>query len=288
MKNLIIKKQLLEKNKLKEYEEIRYKIYKNRSINIDKLSYTEKEDRKIDKSYYIRDFKDIKKYIKGITYKEYRSLEQLRQSKTKQRRELYKHLYYWQQRGYEILFCTYTLNDETLFKNGELNIENIYLNTKELQDKLTRILNKGCIDYIGNVDYGKNERLHYHVLQAHKKGSVKEYFVNNGYLAIETYCNIAWQKYGLSNSELVNYTKVNNKKVSSYLTKLTSHSIKLKSNRLFIKKNTEYKDLKNSVLALHDTLTEEKINNWIEKLEQLELTNKYFNTPEKEQTTINI
>lgn len=265
MQNKQLKIDLLNNGKYKEYSAIRHELFLNNQIYCD---YTDLgiEDKKADMMWDI--YWKIKERIsnKDLTFIEYKSCEQIRKNRGDQRKRIKDHVKFWYMMDYEILFSTYTFNQETLMKYGELGVDGIYINTKQAQDLLTRILSKKTIDYIGNVDYGtgkkykrkkiykdldqmnnvddkEHHRLHYHVIEAVNPKSIKEEMIKND-IEVYTPTNIEWEKYGHSESELVRFSQVDRKKISGYLAKLCSHSIKVKTNRLFIKKGTEYKRIR--------------------------------------------
>lgn len=289
--NIIIKRNLLTYNDkgITKYNQYVNDVYK--ALNESRLNFyinpTKSKLRKIKKELSTEDIAQALQRRKGIlnytelerfkrtnkiltekfSYNEFVAAEQIRHNRQVQRKNIIQQISYWILKGYEITFSTYTLNDDTLYRYADSNLEN----TKKLQDKLTRILNDKTIDYIGNVDYGKNKnRLHYHVLEC-RKPELKEYQEH-----IFTATNIEWQKYGFSNTQYVKYSDKDITKVSSYLSKLSSHSIKVKTTRLFKKKNSDYKKLKKHFDLYKIPITPENIIDYIEHIELLEVKKEWI------------
>lgn len=105
----------------------------------------------------------------------------------------------------KMLFVTFTFNDETLSKNTE---ESLKVYTR-------RFLKKHCLDYLANVDFGKqNKRIHFHAVAVCKDVlPYQEWFQE---------CN-----YGVMKAEYIRFENDNEeKRMSKYINKLSLHAIK--------------------------------------------------------------
>lgn len=114
-----------------------------------------------------------------------------------------------------IQFITLTFTDEALNR----------LNQKTRHRYVQRWLNEYCNDYFANVDYGKNTgREHYHAVVSLKDLKTK----------------LLWE-HGFSNVKKVKIKsqEIDSHKLSSYLLKLSSHTVKLTTGKSFRKKMKE-------------------------------------------------
>lgn len=104
----------------------------------------------------------------GLTEEQFSGCESLRQAKSKQRKEVEKHLRYMVENcpdDYELLFLTITESDDLQQKYTE----------KERRQRVTRLLKEICLDYDGNIDFGKQtEREHFHFVAQVRKDQISE------------------------------------------------------------------------------------------------------------------
>lgn len=101
------------------------------------------------------------------------------------------------------IFVTLTFNDATLNNT----------NAQSRRKYVTRYLTPQCLDYVGNIDFGKdNEREHYHAIVVPTK---------KGGLSLDE-----WRNYGNINVKRIDASKGGFSRVSKYLTKLTYHATK--------------------------------------------------------------
>lgn len=118
-----------------------------------------------------------------------------------------------------VFFLTFTFDNSKI----SINLEESFYNTDafikfrtKTRDRLTRLLNTFCVDYVGNEDFGsKNDRFHYHVLVACEDADCSNLAYNwpYGYIKIK-------DRYSNDISRL-----------SNYVNKLARHSIKTTNKR---------------------------------------------------------
>lgn len=101
----------------------------------------------------------------------------------------------------EVLFITFTFNEETLNNTTEL----------ARRKRIKRILQNNCLMYVANIDFGtKNEREHYHIVALTK----------------DNYNLTKYEKNGFFKAVNVNYKEESNERLAKYLNKLTYHAFK--------------------------------------------------------------
>lgn len=276
-----IKKELLDSGKYYDIQKAKYNCWKDNKdtffinkFNQNKINFKDHIETNKDGSIKLawllyskpvyQQYKKVNKYI-DISWEEYQAYELLRKSRSKQRQEIKDQLAFWVLMDYEIIFNTYTFN-QTSYNYFNEDID-------KMQTSLTRILAKYTDDYIGNIDYGKqNDRIHFHVLEAYKKDGlhkIKEEIVRTNIineldiayptenkehildltkidvkdkwtkkvLNIITSSSITWNlKYGFTYPELIEYNSKSYARLPCYLAKLTNHTLKVKNKRLFKKR----------------------------------------------------
>lgn len=119
-----------------------------------------------------------------------------------------------------IIFVTFTFTDEVIEKT-----------TEQTRRKYVTLALKACSsDYIGNIDYGKqNEREHYHALVASEfnKDLWKYGIVHFEYVKSKGIWSHIKQKKGLSEEEAIRYNlNANARALAKYTAKLGNHGVK--------------------------------------------------------------
>lgn len=104
----------------------------------------------------------------------------------------------------KLIFFTLTFNDKTLSVTKE----------ETRRKYVVRYLNTECVEFVANVDYGKeNGREHYHavgILKDNKKNANRK----------------NWEKYGNCDFKRVATQTKDVKRLAKYLVKLTNHALK--------------------------------------------------------------
>ena len=184
--------------------------------------------------------------------------EKIRKCKNAQRNKIEKHIEYLFNKNYiDIYFATFTFNDNAL-----------KLSSDTRKQAVRRILTNSY-DYILNIDYGtENEREHYHAIICFEKDKYNSYFDEYGHIKIKEL-----DKYnkGFYSVELVNRDTKDKKKLSRYMNKLTSHSIKVLQQYISTKKGSDYQKYKSELNKKNEILKNKseftKINyQYIDKL----------------------
>lgn len=237
MKNKELKAEMLKNGSYKAFRQLDKNLYKNTDLSLDRqINAQLEEDEMIeiigrDQAYkcaIARIAEDLE-----IDAKETESYLQMKKAKHNQMTRLNKHINYYIESGnYDLIFSTFTFNDDSL---------NMKFETR--RKKLIKAL-KDCpiiADYILNIDYGKkNEREHYHGLLFVKKGSIDYKFERDKlgyYIAnMPIVYDLGFTKYQKVGNEEYDY-----KKVSSYVSKLSLHALKVKQKRLIYKTDSPFK-----------------------------------------------
>lgn len=196
----------------------------------------------------------------GITEQEYKALEQLRDNRKHQRQKIKHHINFLMDSGkYDLYFITFTYDtNKHDYKNNWCNFRRTIL----------RYVGDYVDDIILNVDYGElHERMHAHGIIAidknkphteylqtfeikHRKGKGKrfktcksvmtdylyKYSNNVGHLSTEL-IEIKVKDKKISLDKLKEYTK---NRISNYMNKLCSHSLKINPSYITTKKGTLY------------------------------------------------
>lgn len=116
-------------------------------------------------------------------------------------------------------FITLTFNDETLMNTDE----------KTRRTYATRLLKSISPDFVGNIDFGKqNGREHYHfVAYSTLLDDIKYRFTKKyGWICSDAVPLAEWSKYGFYSIKSCGSDKVDQQKLSWYISKLTNHAIK--------------------------------------------------------------
>lgn len=131
----------------------------------------------------------------------------------------------WRDKTAELYFITFTINPKTLEE----------MTTDTLKKYITRVLKKFCLDYMGNIDYGKkNGRPHFHFIIV----------VNTGTNPLEELEDL--KKYGWVQVEKWRPTKKRSeadalKATVNYTDKLAMHALKDENESPMITmRNTDY------------------------------------------------
>ena len=165
---------------------------------------------------------------------ELESYLQMKKSKHTQKTRLRRHIeFYLKNDDYDLIFATFTFNDESLNLKSETR-------RKKLLDCL-----KNCSlidDYICNIDYGKeNDREHYHGILFIKKGAIDYKFKKTGRSWYIENMPIDYTM-GFTYFEKVGNDKKDNDRVANYVAKLNTHALKVKQSRLIVKRKSPYND----------------------------------------------
>lgn len=116
-------------------------------------------------------------------------------------------------------FVTLTFSDDTLSSTDE----------KTRRTYVTRFIKDRSPDFVGNVDYGKlNGREHYHFVMCSDRLDDIKYIYTKKYGWICSDCPqfAEWSKYGFYSIKSCGNEKVDQQKLSWYISKLTNHAIK--------------------------------------------------------------
>lgn len=116
-------------------------------------------------------------------------------------------------------FVTLTFSDDTLSTTDE----------KTRRTYVTRFIKDRSPDFVGNVDYGKlNGREHYHFVMCSDRLDDIKYIYTKQYGWICSDCPqfAEWSKYGFYSIKSCGNEKVDQQKLSWYISKLTNHAIK--------------------------------------------------------------
>lgn len=165
---------------------------------------------------------------------ELESYLQMKKSKHTQRTRMRRHIeFYLKNDDYDLIFATFTFNDESVNLKSETR-------RKKLLESL-----KNCSlidDYICNIDYGKEkEREHYHEIIFVKKGAIDYQFKKTGRSWYIENMPIDYTM-GFTYFEKVGNDKNDNDRVASYVAKLNMHALKVKQSRLIVKRKSPYND----------------------------------------------
>lgn len=231
MKNKELKKQLLTETKLYQtYTELRKKafingliVYNYKSINGQLMPAG------------IADFD----YFKPLTKEQVIECENIRCARKKQRQKIENHIDYLFRKNYKLYFVTFNFNDDAL---------KLKANTRK--QKVRRLLSQ-CDDYILNIDYGKeNEREHYHAIIAFKENNHETYKNDYKKIKIKQFDSYNLGFYDVQEIRREGKSK---EKLARYITKLTSHSIKVSQQYVSVKKGSDYQKYKDIVKNLTNT-----------------------------------
>lgn len=208
--------------------------------------------------------------LKFIFNNDYNDLKQLSEAKKKQASKIKKHLYYWlhnKRENENIYFLTFTYDDAKRRKEIKEEI------LKKYVIKALKLSN----DYIINIDYGEqNERIHFHGLALINDEFIKDKYDlktlnHNHWHTIKNYKFTIFEEYenkvGIITAERIKTTDKDLTKIGRYMSKLISHSIKVKQTYISTKKGTTYQKHKK---ALESYLKVRNQNlNWNEKINNL-------------------
>lgn len=164
---------------------------------------------------------------------ELESYLQMKKAKHNQMTKLNKHIDFYIKNGdYDLIFATFTFDNNSLEMNFEYRRKKLLKSLKDCP-----IID----DYILNIDYGKkNEREHYHGLLFVKKGSIEYKFKKDSKCWYIENMPIEYNL-GFTTFQKVGNDEKDFKKVSSYVSKLSLHALKVKQKRLIYKTDSPYK-----------------------------------------------
>lgn len=168
----------------------------------------------------------------GLTEQEFEACNQLRDAKCKCWSRIYQHIKYLGMKyGFnKLIFATLTFNDYALSLSADTR-----------KQKVRRLLQANCDDYIANIDYGKKgEREHYHAVIVPKVHKMPSYEVINGKPRLIADWLTEYSKYGFYSLEALKTSENDVSKVGRYIAKLSNHSIKVKQTMIMTKKNSDY------------------------------------------------
>ena len=257
MKNKELKQQMLKKGKYSILKKFDKELYKSNQLGIkDYMNGECEEEKNKNKSKLIYEL--LKKYGIEFSLREIKAYIQINNNKRQKGCRLKNHISYYMRKGYKLVFATFTFNEDTIKKDKKYRKETI-----------TRTLNKNknVIDYIGNVDYGKeNGREHYHYILILKKdfkpitkiSTIKSKKIRK--FKEVTNLNIEY-KYGFTTYELIGKEEKDRDKIKNYITKLTLHGMKQEErNQLITKRNSPYHEYQKDIKKHIDEKKEAKEN----------------------------
>lgn len=166
------------------------------------------------------DIDDINNY--DLDKDDFEECKRIKNSRRMQRKKIKNHINYLMNReDYSMWFLTFTIKNEKYDIKEETH-----------RKKVIECLNKFVEDYILNIDFGsKNERRHYHVIIATKRN-----------LKFKEYLKDYEEKIGFIGIEQIRLDYKSNIKLSAYMDKLVSHSIKVKQTYISVKKGSDYQE----------------------------------------------
>ena len=220
MKNLELKKELIENGTFQEYLIKRSNYYKENNQII----------------YYALDYQA--EYF-NVDLNTMKALEQMRKCKNQQYKRIKEHILFMIINNYDLYFSTYTINEKSLNENN--------LDIDKIKDQLTKnFRSHGLIDWIGNIDYGsKNGRPHFHVIEAYQNGIIKKEINNkNNKSIINLPTTTEWEKIGFTNHQQIRTDLNQQDRTALYLAKLTNHTLKVRKHRIFTNKKSDYQNYK--------------------------------------------
>lgn len=274
MLNQIIKSNLIKEGKDKLYNEIRYNAIKDNNLYINVFDNATGEliGKKENKNIYNNNFTDI----------ELKNCEQLRRNKKEQTNKIKLFLdYYTKYRNdCEIYFGTYTYDDKK-FK-GKI---------ETLKRQIIKTINndKNVIDYVINIDYGKeNERQHFHSIEIRLKDKKHNHIKVNrkvsdtkyttGLKLITNQLQDYEQKYGFYDMEPCKITRKDKTKISKYISKLVSHSVKVKQSYLSKKKGSDFQRWQKDRKMVNDVVKKTGVYN----NKCIDIYTRYIDRPQNE------
>lgn len=231
MKDKELKKELIEKGAWEEYSKQRFSMRK-------KGLFEECED-----------YKNYTLFDRPMMPEEFIALQQIGKARKEQREKIRHWITYYLNEKVNgndigIYFGTFTYKD----KDKETNAEN-------LKRKIIRTISPNVIDYIINVDYGKeNERLHYHAILIVKDSKENKIIKvkrqnhkgkwRNGEKLETPWLKNYEKNVGIYDLEPVKDNERSINQLSNYVNKLVMHSIKVKQAYISTKKGTKYQRYK--------------------------------------------
>lgn len=263
---------MLKSGKYSNIKKLDHSLYKATGLGIAQLINT--GDNQIEIINQIMDI--AKSYKIDINQDEVTSYLQMCNARRQQASRIYRHIQYGINKGYQVVFATFTFNNEAL-KLSEL------YRKKYIQRLLAS--NNVIVDYIGNIDYGDiNEREHYHyILFISPDYELKTQIrtikskTTRKYISVEN-LNIAYDK-GFTTYELVGTDDTDNKKIAKYVAKLTMHSIKVHQTKIITKKDSSYHQFQ--------TKWNRKVSEYREAKNDIPITKAFRNADKKYQEFIN-
>lgn len=224
MKNVELKKELIENGKLQQYRNIRRDVLE---------TYPDFIREALDKDT------SLAKAVYNLTWEEIRACEQVRHNMNQQVKKVLDHLTFLFEGQWHLYFVTFTFTDDVL-KNTK---------PKTRREKIVRLLSKYCDDFLLNIDYApETGREHFHAVICVLDSFNDIYFDDDGHLRLEFLDR--YYKYGHYKAKMIKTTGIDAKRVAKYLTKLTLHSVKVAQSYISVKKGSpyqKYKELKKEV-----------------------------------------
>lgn len=243
MKNKELRRQILEDDTYQEYTKLRKEAFLNKSPELCFVPAIN------DDTGEITGYKLNQDYFKIDEHK-LNECERIRKCKNEQRQKIEEHVkYLFDKTGMKLYFVTFTFNDDVM-----------QLKPDTRKQRIRRLLNKICDDYILNIDFGKTtEREHYHAIIAisekrhtlyHQDGDIWNYKIKE----LDEY------DYGFYNVKLI-FTEMKDsaEKLSRYITKLTMHSIKVQQTYVSVKKGSDYQKQKNIIKSLKNDARNDRL-----------------------------
>lgn len=215
MKNISLKRELLDDGRLKEYL-IRRKM----------LTSAGRYDLLDDNELY------------QMTEQEMKACEQMRKQKYACYKRIKQHIDYILMQYPHVYFMTFSFNDNSLNKKPETR-----------RRYIQKMLFQNCHDYVCNIDYGDdNDREHYHGVIASKEPLQMITGVTDEGKRYVNYVS-DWlikydELYGFHSAEEVRVSKKSRTKIARYVAKLSNHSVKVKQTKIMIKQKSAYQSIK--------------------------------------------
>lgn len=175
--------------------------------------------------------------------------ERIRDCKKKQRNKIEEHIQFlFDKTKNDVYFVTFNFTDDALSKR-----------TDTRRQKIRRLLNKVCDDYILNIDYGEQKgREHYHGIIALRTGTYEKYVTR--YKQFEHIKIKELDEYNFGNYDLeeIRTDDLSKKKLARYISKLTLHSVKVNQRYVSVKKGSPYQKHKKILADMRETVKTSK------------------------------
>ena len=190
---------------------------------------------------------ELNKEYFNISKEDLHECERIRKCKKEQREKIENHIkYLFDKSSYDLYFITFNFHDDALELSADTR-----------KQKIRRLLNKFCADYILNIDYGEDKgREHYHAIICLKKNSYTDYLNEYNHIKIKEFDSYDYGNYDI---QKIRTDEPDMKKLARYITKLTMHSIKVKQSYVSVKKGSDYQVQKGIIKNLKTDARNDKL-----------------------------